>query len=179
MNSLSVTGKIAGSPCEIVVDTGSNISIVRPDILRRSASTSKVSIQPVNGNVRTVTGDTTPVRGKGKLKIRIGSTDREHECWVADIENECIIGLDFLTMYDCIVNVAGASLRIGSEEVQLRRAGATSKPQCRRVVLVDTYTIPPRSEALLPAKLDKWVALTKRGEVFRRLQSVSCQMMSW
>ena len=155
VNSLSVTGKVAGSPCEIVVDTGSNISIVRPDILRRSASTSKVNIQPVNGNVRTVTGDTTPVRGKGKLKIRIGSTDREHECWVADIENECIIGLDFLTMYDCIVNVAGASLRIGSEEVQLRRAGATSKPQCRRVVLVDTYTIPPRSEALLPARLDE------------------------
>ena len=114
-----------------------------------------MNIQPVNGNVRTVTGDTTPVRGKGKLKIRIGSTDREHECWVADIENECIIGLDFLTMYDCIVNVAGASLRIGSEEVQLRRAGATSKPQCRRVILVDTYTIPPRSEALLPARLDE------------------------
>ena len=75
-----------------------------------------MKIEPVNGNVRTVTGDSTPVRGKGKLNIRIGSTDREHECWVAVIENECIIGFDFLTMYDCIVNVAGASLRTGSEK---------------------------------------------------------------
>ena len=139
----------------MVVETGSNISIVRPDILRRSAFAGKVNIEPVNGNVRTVTGDTTPVRGKGKGKIRIGSTEREHELWVADIENECIIGLDFLTTYDCVVNVAGASLRIGLEEVQLRRVGATSRPQCRRVVLVETYTIPPRSEALLPAKLDE------------------------
>ena len=154
VNSLSVIGKVAGNPCEMVVDTGSNISIVRPDILRNSASASEVKIEPVNGNVRTVTGDTTIVRGKGKVKIKIGSTEREYEFWVADIENECIIGLDFLTTYNCMVNVAGASIRIGSEEVQLRRVGAASKPQCRRVVLVETYTIPPRSEALLPAKLD-------------------------
>ena len=78
---------------------------------------------------------------------------------MAVIENECIIAFDFLTMYDCIVNVAGASLRTGSEEVQLRRAGATSKPQCRRVVLVDTYTILPRSEVLLPAKLDEMASV--------------------
>ena len=61
MNSLSVIGKVAGNKCEMVVDTGSNISIVRPDILRNSASAGEVKIEPVNGNVRTVTGDTTPV----------------------------------------------------------------------------------------------------------------------
>lgn len=79
MNSLSVLGKVAGNPCEMVVDTGSNISIVTLDILFRSGSSDKVNIEPVNGNVRTVTGDTTPVRGKGKVKIRIGSTYREQE----------------------------------------------------------------------------------------------------
>ena len=61
VNSLSVIGKVAGNKCEMVVDTGSNISIVRPDILRNSASAGEVKIEPVNGNVRTVTGDTTPV----------------------------------------------------------------------------------------------------------------------
>ena len=75
------------------------------------------------------------------MKIRIGSTEREHEFWVADIENECIIGLDFLTTYNCMVDVAGASLRIGSEEVQLRRVGAASKPQCRRVVCIGNSII--------------------------------------
>lgn len=45
--------------------------------------------------------------------------------------------------------------RIGSEEVQLRRVKATSKSQCQQVVLVKTYTISPRSEALFPAKLDE------------------------
>ena len=38
----------------MVVDTRSNISIVRPDILRRSASAGKVNVEPVNDNVRTV-----------------------------------------------------------------------------------------------------------------------------
>ena len=41
VNSLSVIGKVAGNKCEMVVDTGSNISIVRPDILRNSAPRAK------------------------------------------------------------------------------------------------------------------------------------------
>ena len=32
-DSLTVPGMISGAPCEITVDTGSNISIVRPDLL--------------------------------------------------------------------------------------------------------------------------------------------------
>lgn len=79
MNSLSVTGSVAGNPCEMIIDTGSNITIIRPDVLRRCGESTSSGLQPVNGSVKTVTGDTTPIRSKGKLKILIGSTEVEHE----------------------------------------------------------------------------------------------------
>ena len=54
-NSLVAEGTIDGSDCQITSDTGSNISIVRPDVLQQSSATT--SIQPVNSCLKTVTGE--------------------------------------------------------------------------------------------------------------------------
>ena len=63
-NSLTVLGSVNGAACEITVDTGSNISIVRPDIL---GGLDQDLIEPVNSCLRTVTGERAPVHGKGQL----------------------------------------------------------------------------------------------------------------
>lgn len=154
MNSLSVTGMVAGNVCEMIIDTGSNITICRPDVLKRSGGESKFVLHPVNVNVKTATGEMTPIRNKGNLEIRIGATAVNHDVWVADIENECIIGLDFLSLNCCLVDVPGQCLRIGKDEVPLKRTYLESTPGCRKVLLAESCVIPPRSEALVPGKLD-------------------------
>jgi len=53
-DSLTVLGTINGNSCEITVDTGSNISIVRPDLL---SGVNPDLIQPVHSCIRTVTGE--------------------------------------------------------------------------------------------------------------------------
>jgi hypothetical protein len=63
VDSLIVSGKIEDVPCEMVVDTGSNITVVRPDMVRRISESRRVDIKPVVSCLRSVTGDTTPVRG--------------------------------------------------------------------------------------------------------------------
>jgi hypothetical protein len=47
MDSLIVSGEVEGVPCEMIIDTGSNITIVRPDILRRLQKGRRVDIKPV------------------------------------------------------------------------------------------------------------------------------------
>ena len=69
-DNLAVPGKVEGRNCQITIDTGSNISIVRPDVLPEKKQS---EIQPVNQCIRTVTGEKAPIRGKGNLRLRIGS----------------------------------------------------------------------------------------------------------
>ena len=54
---LSALGSIAGVNCSFTIDTGSDITIVRPDVLQKSGTT----LQPVAGHIRTVLGEMTPI----------------------------------------------------------------------------------------------------------------------
>jgi hypothetical protein len=141
VDSLAIDGTVAGSPCQMIIDTGSNITIIRPDILRRCGEI-PVRLEPVQGSVKTVTGERAPIKGKGKLTIQIGCTVTEHEIWVADVENECIVGLDFLIENACIVDVPRSCLQIQSEEIPLKRTGIKSSvPSSRRVVLAESREV--------------------------------------
>ena len=63
-----MSGTINGAFCEITVDTGSNISIVRPDILKDVSSD---LLQPVHSYIRTVTGEQAPIHGKGQFQLEL------------------------------------------------------------------------------------------------------------
>ncbi len=94
-NSLTVSGSVDGKDCVITVDTGSNISTVRPDLLRGESSQLKDSW------LRTVTGERAPIHGKSTVQLEIGGLQMSHEMLIADISDECIIGLDLLEPYGC------------------------------------------------------------------------------
>ena len=55
--------------CKFVVDTGSNITIVRPDVIEASSA----KIMPTKTVLRTVTGETAPVQGRGLLRVTLGT----------------------------------------------------------------------------------------------------------
>ena len=67
-----VSGSIEGVNCDMVVDTGSNITIVRPDVLERVIKDVGVDVQPADKLLRTVTGETTPIIGQSKVLIQVG-----------------------------------------------------------------------------------------------------------
>ena len=56
-DTLLVDAKIEGRWCKCVVDTGSNITIVRPDVIELRSG----KILPTETVLRTVTGETAPV----------------------------------------------------------------------------------------------------------------------
>ena len=64
--------------CRITIDTGSNISIIRPDVLSEQE---QMYIQPVSQSIRTVTGEKAPVQGKGDLHRRIRTAEAVHPMW--------------------------------------------------------------------------------------------------
>lgn len=48
-----------------------------------------------------------------------------HSFWLADLEDACIMGLEFLTLSGACINVAGAYLQSGREVVPLQKGQRT------------------------------------------------------
>ena len=92
--SLIITGTINGKPCDMTIDTGSDISIVREDVLSEDTWE---QIQSAQEWLRTATGEREPLRGVSQLQLGIGSQELPETSWVAGIHDQCILlGLDFL-----------------------------------------------------------------------------------
>ena len=54
MDSLIVRGSIEGAICNMVIDTGSNITILRPEVLARVSKDIDIDVHPVDSLLRTV-----------------------------------------------------------------------------------------------------------------------------
>ena len=67
---LIMSQKVDGRPCNITVDTGSNISIIRPDILTEST---RESLETSTQLLCTVTGETAPAQLPVSIAPDVGS----------------------------------------------------------------------------------------------------------
>ncbi len=140
-------GSIDGVECSITVDTGSNVSIIRPDVLSEE---SRASVQPVSSYLRTVTGATAPILGCGRLKVQVGAFKAQHEIWVAEVADECILGLDFLERHRCHVDLGEGVLHVDHHQVPLQKPTTAEFKACR-VITRSNVDLPPCSEVIVPA----------------------------
>ncbi|XP_063333353.1 uncharacterized protein LOC134629763 [Pelmatolapia mariae] len=68
---------IAGVSCTALLDTGSNATLVRPNVVPTGAA-----VQPTNR--------------EGVFQFKVGDLGVPYAAWVADVQDACILGLDFL-----------------------------------------------------------------------------------
>ena len=154
--------------CKIVVDTCSSISIVCPGVLKQAG----IDVAPTTGRLSTVTGETAPLQGRNTVPLTIGTYQTPHTVWVADIADECIIGMDFLPAHGCQVNLKEGVLQIGEEAVPLSTPQVL-EPSCYCCCAESSVTLPPKSETLVPARVEgewkldsKWALLQPEKTVF-------------
>ncbi len=135
-----------------MVDTGSNISIVRPDVLQ---GLGEETVQPVRSCLKTVTGETAPLRGRCTLQLGLGTQEMAQEMWIADIQDACILGLDFLQPYGCQVNLKDGALILREEEIPLKKPSSSkARAVCCKAVLMEGVTLPPLSETVVPVEVE-------------------------
>ena len=102
----------AGLPSTLAATSPS----LRPDILQEGAQ-----VLPVSSYLMTVTGATAPIRGRGDVSLQIGGLQTAHSMWVADIADQCILGLDFLESHGCRVDLGESMMHIGDQQIPLQR----------------------------------------------------------
>ena len=155
IDGLYVKGLVENAEVTFLVDTGANITIIRPDVYYRIDEITRVPLERKKIEMVMADGKPLSFQGQARFKVNIGNEDDTevlHEVWVADIELEGILGYDFLRKYNC-------NLECGKGEMKFKDADAVecsiknSQPTCCRVVADTTVCIPPRGEVILPGRV--------------------------
>lgn len=76
-----------------LVDTGTTATLMMPDVVRGGTQLEKTTVQ-----LRTVTGEVTPMLGKGRVTLNVGGLSVTLPVRVVEVQDSCILGLDFLRL---------------------------------------------------------------------------------
>ena len=141
---------IENVPVTFLIDTGSNVTILSRSLIERMPAHVSSSVQPTNTKMLTVTGKVTPFLGKTEHELNIGKQKLRHTLLVADIENDGIIGMDFLKAHHCDFVLTRQILKVNGEEVLCFANSRSAQPRCCRVAILELVEIPPECEIIVP-----------------------------
>ena len=113
-----ICAKIENLPVTLLIDTGSNVSILNGSILEQLPQKMCQTVQPTKPKLLTVIGEITPSLGKTILNIEIGFQKLQQKVLFADIENEGILGMDFLTAHQCDLMLTQNYIKIKKEKIR-------------------------------------------------------------
>ena len=141
---MKVQGFVDGQPCQMTIDTGAEGTFVRPEwVAARHLPEAK---QQLCG----VTGHCTSLKGPVEVRIGVGSSELLLPVYVADVEDSCLLGLDYLTRVGACVDLGRKLLRVGREELPLLPGDAPAE-----VLAMRRVRLAPRSETRVPCMLSR------------------------
>ena len=143
---------VADMPLTFLVDTGSNVTILCKDLLDVLPQEHFPALRPVNMQLVTATDECSPFYGKAKIEFTLGNQNLSHEILFADIKNDGIIGIDFLTANRCDVLLSKDHLVLNGEKIACYRSTKDANPSCCRIALMENVQVPPGSEMIVQSR---------------------------
>lgn len=162
---LYILCKVEAVNVTFLVDTGSNITILSPVVMKKISAQRRPTLEKVVNRMILADGSSKPFHGKGTFQLEVEGKQVQHEAWIADIELEGILGMDFVRQYGCqIISAPGGELRLHIPDLKNMPTAKTadetalSDYQCLRVAVGKTVVIPGNSEMV--AK--RYLAIVRR-----------------
>ena len=131
-----------GKRLHILVDSGSNKTIVRTDVVEAK------EVPEAQIDLCGVTGHRIPLRGPVDVELQVGATSLRHSVYMADIEDPCILGLDFMTKYDCKIDIPNLTMEAAGVQVPLQ-IQAEHSARSYRITTQNAVRVPPMSEVIV------------------------------
>ena len=78
----------------------------------------------------TITGEVTPFLGKADFELVIGNRHLRHTLLIADIENDGILGMEFLRTLHCDLVLSRQVMKVNGEEVLCFANSRNAQPRC-------------------------------------------------
>ena len=144
-----VCAEVENLPLTFLLDTGSNVTILRRDVIDQFSVDDCPIIEPTNINLLTVTEETTLFLGKATVSIKIGSQTFKHPVLFANIENPGIIGMDFLLAHKCDLMLSQQCIKINGEKIMCFLNSSNAAPRCCKVAIQEHVEIPANCEMIV------------------------------
>ncbi|KAJ8914247.1 hypothetical protein NQ315_003612 [Exocentrus adspersus] len=148
-SSLVVPGRICGRECEMILDTGSSHTIVKPNIVAHC----RIQNTDEDYQLETANGEVIPVKGVHLAEIRLGNSTFRQKVFVADITDDVLLGLNVMAEQNFILDLPQRVLKTNNEEIILNFPKIRALP-IRTVKAIEDVEIPPQSEVVLEAICD-------------------------
>lgn len=132
----------------MLVDTGANVTILSKKFVHDFTPELVHRIEPVNINLITATGESSPFLGQLNVDIGLGSKFYPHSVLIADIPGEGILGMDFLLTHNCDVLLSKNKLKLSGETIQCFQFASSAKTCCR-ICIQETIMVPANSEIIV------------------------------
>ena len=149
--SVLVDGFIMNSPCSFTIDTGADVTIMSHRVYTGLKDAEGLQVPHLNESIRGIDGNEIPVLGKVAVLIGLGERRSTRTVWVARIQEDCILGTDFLREEGCVIDYPNNALRLGEAEIPLR--SNNHGVRCLRLVLDQSVKVPGHSEMIIPVRV--------------------------
>jgi predicted aspartyl protease len=149
-SNIKVNLSINGAAVAAIIDTAAQVTIIS-DRLYQSFKEKPPILSKVT--LHTAGRDLNMLGYKvGPVSIVIGSqTFLENEVYVAPVEDEMLLGLDFLQQHQAVINMSDGKLEIGHGRISMNCAIDSLKElQVAEVTVLNNTVIPPCSVLRLP-----------------------------
>ncbi|MCG7874761.1 MAG: retropepsin-like aspartic protease, partial [Candidatus Thiodiazotropha endolucinida] len=147
-----MAGRIFDSSLALLVDTGSCCTILSKTMLERLPQQIQPDLTPVNLHLVTATGEISPFLGKTEVEISIGSQKLLHDVLFADVKNDGILGMDFLTKHRCDMFLSKNHLLLNGEKITCFRSSTEITHTCCRIAIHQSIEIPPECEMIIQGR---------------------------
>lgn len=129
------------------IDTGASHSIIKSSLIKQQ-------LESANGmKLRTATGQEAAIRGQSTLKVTIGDSTVDHKFIVADIVDDVIIGVDFMTAQSIAIDMERMVLKFRNADIPLR-LGYENNWTAGDVSVARNQYVPANSEAVVWATIN-------------------------
>ena len=151
---LVVPGKVSGLAVGMLIDSGASVSVLSTalwDNLHRVDP--RWTLLSTDCCVRTVSGARASVRGRLVLEVEFAGQFYVHQFIVMDIQEDIILGLDFVHKYDVDCDWKRGVLRLKGTEVQACRRYTLGDGNDRRLVAIRQTVVPAGTQVVVEAAI--------------------------
>ena len=146
-----ITGHILDHGVQCLLDTGSMVTLLSKDVWERFPVDERPDLEEAPCKVTGVSGTPVPLEGIVAMPLVVGSQIFLQPMLVADIEEEVILGYDFMNLRDVVLDVPRHVLRVNGEQIPM---WTSQDPEQRlRVVVARRITLLPNSQVVATAQL--------------------------
>ena len=136
-----------------LIDTGAARSVLSFEVYNSLPASVKFSLSSEHSAIALANGQQAKTYGVGHVVMRLGNSEFQMHVIVAEIEDEGILGMDFLSQVDSRIDIATNQLSINGEVFDC--SDFKNQPLSSRCMVRRSTMIEPNTEVIVPVLVHK------------------------